>query len=43
LPRDIVYSVCPPDCPRSGALEVERIDGERLESRWRRDDAIYFA
>jgi anaerobic selenocysteine-containing dehydrogenase len=30
LPLDTVYSVCPHDCPSACALEVERIDGNRI-------------
>jgi anaerobic selenocysteine-containing dehydrogenase len=30
LPLDIVYSVCPHDCPSCCALEVERIDENRI-------------
>jgi len=30
LPLDIVPSVCPHDCPSACALEVERIDGNRI-------------
>jgi anaerobic selenocysteine-containing dehydrogenase len=30
LPLDIVYSVCPHDCPSACALAVERIDGVRI-------------
>ncbi|MBO0738539.1 MAG: molybdopterin-dependent oxidoreductase, partial [Alphaproteobacteria bacterium] len=30
LLRDIVPSVCPHDCPSACALEVERIDGQRI-------------
>jgi anaerobic selenocysteine-containing dehydrogenase len=30
LPLDIVYSVCPHDCPSACALAVERIDGMRI-------------
>jgi len=30
LPLDIVYSVCPHDCPSACALAVERIDGNRI-------------
>src|SRR5258706_16472115 len=26
LPRDLVHSVCPHDCPSTCALEVERLD-----------------
>jgi anaerobic selenocysteine-containing dehydrogenase len=31
LPLDIVASVCPHDCPSACALEIERIDGRRIE------------
>jgi anaerobic selenocysteine-containing dehydrogenase len=31
LPLDIVASVCPHDCPSACALDVERIDGRRIE------------
>jgi anaerobic selenocysteine-containing dehydrogenase len=31
LPLDIVPSVCPHDCPSACALEVERVDGRRIE------------
>jgi anaerobic selenocysteine-containing dehydrogenase len=31
LPLDILPSVCPHDCPSACALEVERIDGNRIE------------
>src|SRR5579884_3574177 len=30
MPLDIVYSVCPHDCPSACALAVERIDGSRI-------------
>jgi len=30
LPLDVVASVCPHDCPSACALEVERLDGERI-------------
>jgi len=30
LPLDIAFSVCPHDCPSACALEVERIDGDRI-------------
>ena len=30
MPLDIVYSVCPHDCPSCCALAVERIDGNRI-------------
>jgi hypothetical protein len=30
LPLDIVYSICPHDCPSACALAVERIDGVRI-------------
>jgi anaerobic selenocysteine-containing dehydrogenase len=30
LPLDTAYTVCPHDCPSACALEVERIDGNRL-------------
>ena len=30
MPFDIVYSVCPHDCPSCCALEVERVDGVRI-------------
>jgi anaerobic selenocysteine-containing dehydrogenase len=30
LPLDVAYSVCPHDCPSACALEVERIDGNRI-------------
>jgi len=30
LPLDIVYTVCPHDCPSACALAVERIDGVRI-------------
>jgi anaerobic selenocysteine-containing dehydrogenase len=30
LPLDTVFSVCPHDCPSACALEVERIDGNRV-------------
>ena len=30
MPLDIVPSVCPHDCPSACALEVERIDGNRI-------------
>jgi anaerobic selenocysteine-containing dehydrogenase len=30
LPLDVAYSVCPHDCPSACALEVERLDGERI-------------
>jgi anaerobic selenocysteine-containing dehydrogenase len=30
LPLDLVHSVCPHDCPSACALEVERIDGNRI-------------
>ena len=30
MPLDILPSVCPHDCPSACALEVERIDGERI-------------
>ncbi len=30
MPLDLVPSVCPHDCPSACALEVERIDGERI-------------
>ncbi len=30
MPLDIVYSVCPHDCPSACALAVERIDGMRI-------------
>jgi anaerobic selenocysteine-containing dehydrogenase len=30
LPLDILPSVCPHDCPSACALEVERIDGDRI-------------
>jgi anaerobic selenocysteine-containing dehydrogenase len=30
LPLDIVHTVCPHDCPSCCALEVERIDGDRI-------------
>ena len=30
MPLDTVYSVCPHDCPSACALEVERIDGNRI-------------
>jgi anaerobic selenocysteine-containing dehydrogenase len=30
LPRDVVASVCPHDCPSACALEVERINGRRI-------------
>ena len=30
MPLDTAYTVCPHDCPSACALEVERIDGERI-------------
>jgi anaerobic selenocysteine-containing dehydrogenase len=30
LPLDVAFSVCPHDCPSACALEVERIDGNRI-------------
>ena len=30
MPLDTVFSVCPHDCPSACALEVERIDGDRI-------------
>ena len=30
MPLDVVASVCPHDCPSACALEVERLDGERI-------------
>ena len=30
MPLDVAYSVCPHDCPSACALEVERIDGDRI-------------
>ena len=30
MPRDLVYSVCPHDCPSTCALEVERLDERRI-------------
>jgi anaerobic selenocysteine-containing dehydrogenase len=30
VPRDIVPSICPHDCPSACALEVERLDGVRI-------------
>jgi anaerobic selenocysteine-containing dehydrogenase len=30
LPLDIVYSVCPHDCPSACALAVERLNGVRI-------------
>src|SRR5260221_637257 len=43
LPRDLVYSVCPHDCPSTCALEVERLDERTIGRVHGRKDHPYTA
>ena len=43
MPRDLVYSVCPHDCPSTCALEVERLDARTIGRVHGRKDHPYTA
>jgi len=43
LPRDLVHSVCPHDCPSTCALEVERLDARTIGRVHGRKDHPYTA